>query len=125
MRQRVYLVGLFPSIFSATARYPLLSMRDFISQLKEYPPELTSRMDFIRNFVKRLTAEGFDVKIVHSVSPLGVWLSMRYRLNSSFYCIVNGQRIRLVGDLDWLIREIKAAAHKERRKFFGGFRVVK
>lgn len=75
--------------------------------------------------MKRLTAEGFDVEVVHSVSPLGVWLSIRYRLNSGFYCIVNGQKIRVVSDLEWLVREVKAAAQKQRKKFLGRFRVVK
>ncbi len=125
LRFRVSIVGIFPTFFTTRCkavcdpgRYSWI--HDVYNQLREYPEDLQDSLKTVERLVRALVLKGFEVRLIHALSPLGVWLSLRHRLGQGFYALANNQPIKINHDVEGVIEKIKKAAlnHRKRRLRF-------
>jgi len=122
MREKIYLVGLFPTIF--TSRCKLLICDPFMSagiktehhQLNEYPAEMREELGRLAALINKLVSRGFKIYPVHSCSPLGIWLSFRYSLKNGFYAVIHRRAIRIAGDVEKVVTEIEAVSQQNLKR---------
>jgi hypothetical protein len=98
----VEFVGLLPTIYSTCAS---CCASDYVGachpaaksdQLNDYPAEVRADQDRMVELVQRLHAEfgpRVRLKAVGATNLRGIWLSVRYRLDSRLHVVVNGRRI--------------------------------
>lgn len=116
---KVEFVGLLPTFFNLCA--PCCT-RDYVAacgidytaeQLKEYPPQTQEiHLRAYQLFVNLLRDFGTQVKplAVGSISPRGLWLTIKHRLGSDLNLIVNSRRV-VKGYADYQV--IKKAIEEE------------
>lgn len=121
MTATAYVVGLFPTFFLAASRDASKSLKffgvtDFEAQLREYPVELLDELMKVHEVINKLVARGHNIRIVHSLSFLGLLLSLRHRMGTGFYLVFDRKAMKIENDVDGLIREISAPDLSKRRR---------
>ncbi len=118
-RVKVEFVGLLPTFFNFcapcyTEDYVGACGIDYAAeQLKEYPPQTQEiHLRAYQLFVSLLRDFGTQVRplAVGSISPRGLWLTIKHRLGSDLSLVVNGRRA-VKGDADYEV--IKKAIEEE------------
>ncbi|MEM2238172.1 MAG: hypothetical protein QXZ62_05605 [Candidatus Caldarchaeum sp.] len=115
MREKILVVGVFPTAFMSRCKSlcnpaHIAGLWNPYDQLKEYPDDFLEEFGRVEAVVKALAAKGFEVRLVHALSPLGVWLSFRHRLGRGFYAIANKKPVKIGRNIDETLEDIKAAA---------------
>lgn len=109
---KVEFVGLLPTFFNLCA--PCCT-KDYVGavQLKEYPPQTQEiHLRAHQLFVNLLRDFGTQVRPlgVGSMSPRGLWLTIKHRLGHDLNLVVNGRRV-VKGDAEYEV--IKKAIEEE------------
>lgn len=94
-RVKVEFVGLLPTFFNLCA--PCCT-KDYVraEQLKEYPPQTREiHLRAYQLFVNLLRDFGAQVRLlaVGSMSPKGLWLTIKHRLGNDLSLVVNDRRV--------------------------------
>ncbi|MEM0482860.1 MAG: hypothetical protein QXM16_08280 [Nitrososphaerota archaeon] len=124
MREKISIVGVFPTFFTTACKAVcnpagLAGVSRIFEQLEKYSEEYVENWREVEELVKKIVSKGFEVNLVHALTPAGLWLSLRYRLKQGFYVIINNHPIKIDHDLDKIVSEIQATStNHEKKKFW-------
>lgn len=109
-------------MFLTASRHALRSLKffgisDLSTQLKEYPNELLEELKKVEETIYKLASKGCKVRVVHSLSILGIILSVRHHLKDGFHVIVDKTAFKIENEVDSLVdKVVSLGVIKPRRK---------